>query len=42
MSENWQSEPVKTTHRMRRFIIYVALLLVAFLAGFVPMWAQVS
>jgi len=38
MSEDWQSEPVKTTHRMRRFIIYVALLLLAFLLGFVPMW----
>jgi hypothetical protein len=38
MSENWESEPVKTTHRMRRFIIYVALLLLAFLLGFVPMW----
>jgi hypothetical protein len=38
MSENWQSEPVKTTHGIRRFIIYVALLLLAFLLGFVPMW----
>ena len=38
MSENWQSEPVKTTHRIRRFVIYVALLLLAFLLGFVPMW----
>jgi hypothetical protein len=37
MSENWQSEP-KPTHRIRRFIIYVALLLIAFLLGFVPMW----
>jgi hypothetical protein len=38
MSENWQSEPVKTTHGIRRFVIYVALLLLAFLLGFVPMW----
>jgi len=38
MSENWQSEPVTTTHRIRRFIIYVALLVLAFLLGFVPMW----
>ena len=38
MSENWQSEPVKTTHGIRRFITYVALLLLAFLLGFVPMW----
>ena len=38
MSENLQSEPVKITHGMRRFIIYIALLLLAFLLGFVPMW----
>ena len=38
MSENWQPEPVTTTHRIRRFIIYVALLVLAFLLGFVPMW----
>jgi hypothetical protein len=35
MSENWQS---RTTHRIRRFILYVALLLLAFLLGLVPMW----
>jgi len=29
MSENWQSEPVKTTRGVRRFIIYVALLVLA-------------
>ncbi len=38
MSENRQSKPVNTTHRIRRFIIYAALLLAAFLLGFVPMW----
>jgi len=38
MSENWQSKPVKASHQMRRFIIYVALLVLAFLAGLVPMW----
>ena len=38
MSENWESEPVKVSHRMRRFTIYVALLVLAFLAGLVPMW----
>jgi len=38
MSENWQAEPVKTTHRMRSFIIYVLLLVLAFLLGIVPMW----
>jgi hypothetical protein len=38
MSEDWQSIPVKTTHRMRRVITYAFLLLTAFLLGFVPMW----
>jgi hypothetical protein len=38
MSNNRQSEPVETTHRTRRVIIYAALLLAAFLIGFVPMW----
>ena len=38
MSENWESEPVKTTHRVRGFIITVALLVLAFLLGLVPMW----
>ncbi len=38
MSENWESESVKTTHRVRGFIIYVALLVLAFLVGLVPMW----
>ena len=37
MSENVQSKPVRSTHRIRRFFLYVALLLVAFLAGFVWM-----
>jgi len=40
MSGNWKSEPVKATHRMRRAFIYVALLLVAFLRGLVPMWLK--
>jgi hypothetical protein len=34
---SWQS---RTTHRIRRFGIYVALLLLAFLLGFVPMWLK--
>jgi hypothetical protein len=38
MSDNRDSKPAKTTHRMRRFVIYVALLAAAFLLGFVPMW----
>ena len=37
MSEYGQSEPVKTTHRMRGFIFSVVLQLVAFLAGFIWM-----
>jgi len=41
MSENGQSdEPVKTTHRIRSFIIHVDVLLLAFLLGFVPMWLK--
>jgi len=40
MSENRQSKPVNTSHRIRGFILYVARLLVAFLAGFVPMWLR--
>jgi hypothetical protein len=40
MSEKAQSKPVKATHFMRRGVIYVALLLIAFLIGFVPMWLQ--
>ena len=40
MSENWQSESAKPTHRMRSFIIYVALLVLAFLLGLVPMWLK--
>jgi hypothetical protein len=38
MSEEVQRETVKSTPLMRRFIIYGAVLLVAFLLGFVPMW----
>ena len=40
MSNDVQSKPVKATHFMRRAIIYIALLLIAFLIGFVPMWLQ--
>jgi hypothetical protein len=40
MSENTQSEPVKTIYLIRRFILYVALLVVAFLLGFVPVWLK--
>ena len=37
MSENTQPKPVKSTHRLRSFILYVALLVVAFLGGFIWM-----
>ena len=40
MSENIPSQSVRTTHRMRRFILYVAQLLLTFLLGFVPMWLK--
>jgi hypothetical protein len=40
MSENKHTRPVKTTHRIRGFIFYVARPLVAFLVGFVPMWLK--
>ncbi|MDQ3745743.1 MAG: hypothetical protein M3444_15310 [Acidobacteriota bacterium] len=40
MSEEVQRETVKSTPLMRRFIIYGAVLLVAFLLGFVPMWLR--
>jgi len=38
MSENRQFERVEATHRIRNFIIYVVLLVLAFLLGLVPMW----
>jgi len=40
MSENMQSKPDKTTHRVRRFNLYAAQLLLTFLLGFVPMWLK--
>jgi len=40
MSEEVQRETVKSTPLLRRFIIYGAVLLVAFLLGFVPMWLK--
>ena len=41
MSEDMQAKPVKTTHRIRGFVLYVAQLLLAFLLGFIPMWLKV-
>jgi hypothetical protein len=40
MSEEVQPETVKSTPLMRRFIIYGAVLLAAFLLGLVPMWLK--
>ena len=40
MSENMQTKPAKTTHRIRGFTRYVARLFVAFLLGFVPAWLK--
>src|SRR6266536_5517285 len=40
MSDDVQPKPVKTNSLPRRVIIYVVLLLVAFLLGFVPMWLK--
>jgi hypothetical protein len=37
MSEDRQSKPAKTTHRIRGFILVVALLLIAFLGGLIWM-----
>lgn len=40
MSEDVEPVTVKSTSRMRRFIIYGAVLLVVFLLGLVPMWLK--
>ncbi len=40
MSKDVQPKTVKTSHWMRRVILYAVLLLVVFLLGFVPMWLQ--
>src|SRR5207247_11406130 len=40
MSDDVQPKPVKTNSLPRRVIIYVVLLLVAFLLGFVPIWLK--
>lgn len=40
MNEEKQPKPGKTTSLMRRAIIYIAILLVVFLFGFVPMWVK--
>jgi hypothetical protein len=40
MNEEKQPEAVKTASSMRRAVIYVVVLLVVFLLGFIPMWLK--
>jgi hypothetical protein len=40
MSEDLQPGPIKSTSVMRRYIIYVAVLVIVFLLGLVPMWLK--
>jgi hypothetical protein len=40
MNEEKQPKPVKAASSMRRAVIYVILLLVVFLVGFIPMWLK--
>jgi hypothetical protein len=40
MNKDVQSEPVKATHFKRTVVMETALLLAAFLLGFVPMWLK--
>jgi hypothetical protein len=40
MHANVPPKPFKSTSLMRRGIIYITLLIVAFLLGFVPMWLK--
>ncbi|HYN26100.1 MAG TPA: hypothetical protein VES69_13820, partial [Pyrinomonadaceae bacterium] len=40
MSEDFQPQPVKPTFSMQRVLIYVTVLLIVFLIGFVPMWLK--
>jgi hypothetical protein len=40
MSEDIQTKPVKSSPKMKRFIIYAGVLLVIFLVGFIPMWLK--
>jgi hypothetical protein len=40
MSEDVQPEMVKSNPVSRRFVIYAAVLLAAFLLGFIPMWLK--
>src|SRR5436190_20588812 len=40
MSQAAPRKPLKTTHFMRRVILYAALALVFFLLGFIPVWLK--
>lgn len=40
MSEDVQTNPVKSTPVKQRFVIYAGVLLVVFLLGFLPMWVK--
>lgn len=40
INEDVQTKPARSNDLMRRIGIYAALLLIAFLAGFVPMWLK--
>ena len=40
MSEELQPNPVKSTPLMQRILVYVAVLVIVFLIGFVPMWLK--
>jgi len=40
MNEDLQPKPIESSSRMRRYIIYAAVLLVVFLLGLIPMWLK--
>ena len=40
MSEDLQTKRAQSNSTMRRILIYAAVLLIVFLAGFVPMWLK--
>ncbi len=40
MSDDIERKPAKSTPALQRYLIYAAILLVVFLAGFVPMWLK--
>lgn len=40
MSDDLERKPAKSTPALQRYLIYAAILLIVFLAGFVPMWLK--